>query len=151
MENNTIKPGRHVIIIDNSGNRRIMRVKPGTKQLHFKCTIDCDELIGKEYNTFWQVIDSRAGTIQQITDQKSLVKDFFLKDDPVDDNSAESEGDQEDQGPNKAQKTEDQSEVPAIIPADRFQVKGDNRNITDNSAQQKLDEKLINELKDSGA
>jgi len=43
-----------------------------------------------------------------------------LKDDPVEDNdSAGSDVEHEDQGPNKAQKTNDDNEVP-ILTADKF-------------------------------
>ena len=52
-----IKDGSHVVIIDNSQNRRVTRVKSGQKQIHFKTAIDCDLLIGKSFNSFFEVTD----------------------------------------------------------------------------------------------
>lgn len=56
-----IKEDLHVVIIDNSKNRKCFQVKKGLKVYHYKVTIDCSQLIGKDYNTFWQVTDQRSG------------------------------------------------------------------------------------------
>lgn len=43
---NTIKNDSHVVIIDNAGNKRVMRLKANTKIQYFKVFIDCNALIG---------------------------------------------------------------------------------------------------------
>ena len=42
-----IKEGSHVVIVDNSGNRRVIKVKAGRKIKHFKVMLDLGQLIGK--------------------------------------------------------------------------------------------------------
>ena len=42
-----IKEGSHVVIVDNSGNRRVLKVKAGRKIKHFKVMLDLGQLIGK--------------------------------------------------------------------------------------------------------
>ena len=76
---NTIKNDSHVVIIDNAGNKRVMKLKADTKIPFFKVFIDCNSLIGQDYHTYWQIIETKEGRVKQITDQKELVKEFFLK------------------------------------------------------------------------
>ena len=41
-----VKEGTHVIIVDNSGNRRVLKVKAGKKIKHNKVMLDLGQLIG---------------------------------------------------------------------------------------------------------
>lgn len=43
---NTIKDGQHVIIIDNSKQKRVYRMEKDKNIEHYKSTIACNELIG---------------------------------------------------------------------------------------------------------
>ena len=145
MAQRLVRDNSHCIIVDNSGNRRIVRIRSqhNPKQLHFKHTIDVRQLIGKPYGSFFQIIDDQEGTLVEITDQKQLVQDFFLK--PAEDSGS----DGEDVEPKtKVQKTTDSSFVP--ISTETYVVKGDNRFIVDDTNKQKLGENQINSLKDQG-
>ena len=42
-----IKNNQHVILIDNSQNRRIFQIKEGQKVQHYKNMIDLNQLVGK--------------------------------------------------------------------------------------------------------
>jgi hypothetical protein len=64
-----IEDQKHVIIVDNSKNRRVYRLdsKAG-KIFHYKNAIDVSQLIGKPFNTFYQIEDSKSGLLKEITD-----------------------------------------------------------------------------------
>ena len=89
--------------------------------MHNKHAIDMADIIGKPYGSFFRLLDSKTGKLEQITDHRELVKDFFLK---IDDQDGE-----ETKAGYKAQKTDENQRVPI----EQFEVRGDNRNITDDT------------------
>ena len=119
-----------MIIVDNSGNRRVLRVKD-KKLKHFKVFIDLKYLIGANFGTHFAVKDPKIGDLEQITDVKLLTK-AFLEDasDLVGDCGI------------IAQNEEDNEEEKS--------VKRDNRDIIDNNTAQKMTHAEIEELKASG-
>jgi hypothetical protein len=46
MMDDTIKEGQNVVIVDNSGNRRVLKIKAGRKIKHFKVMLDLGQLVG---------------------------------------------------------------------------------------------------------
>ncbi len=43
-----------MVVVDNSGNRRVIRVRGGKKLVkHFKVMVDFGLLIGQEFATVW--------------------------------------------------------------------------------------------------
>ena len=100
-----IEDQKHVIIIDNSKNRRIYKIQKDAKIWHYKNCIDVNQLIGKKHNSFYQIQDSKIGTLKEITDQKELVKEFFL-DITAQNGDNDSEEAEDGPSPSKAQKKE---------------------------------------------
>ena len=76
-----------------------------------------------------------------------MVKDFFLKLHGDEDEDAEE--DKEEGEPRKAQKTEEGQRITTDI--QNYKVKGDNRNLTDDTALQGLNEAEIVEMRNRGA
>lgn len=124
-----IKEGDHAIIIDNSGNRLVVKILnkekynshylPKFRKFKFhKAILDLSQLIGKSYGQFYQVVDLKKGSLQLMEDQKELVKLHFLEQDQ-----------------------DGQAEV---------EERKDNRNIVDNNKAQKLSEEEISRLKAQG-
>ena len=70
------KEGTNVIIVDNSGNRKVLRVK-SKKVKHFKVMLDLGQLIGTEFGMHYLVKDPKNGDIEQITDVKVLTRAFL--------------------------------------------------------------------------
>ena len=112
-----------MILIDNSGNRRILKIKGAKKVKHFKVMLDLFQLLGKPFATHWQVKDPKSGELEQITDVRQLTR-AYLDDDPFgDDDAADDDVDGEEE------KEVDIGEG----------VKNrDNRDIVDNNQAQKL-------------
>lgn len=112
-----IKDGSHVIVCDNSKQKRVYQVKKDQVIEHYKCIIECNELIGKSYNTFYLVTDpsKKDGKLTEITDQRSLVKEHLVESagnfEAVDDYGAEDEEEEVPQGGNKVQRTEGMAHV----------------------------------------
>lgn len=50
---NTIKNGQHIIIVDNSKNKRLYKLSTEKKISHYKNAIDSNQLIGKQFNSFF--------------------------------------------------------------------------------------------------
>jgi protein-tyrosine-phosphatase len=71
-----IQEGTHVVIVDNSGQRRILKIK-NKKIKQGKVMLDMGKLIGQPFATHWQVTDPNSGEIEQITDVKVLTKAFL--------------------------------------------------------------------------
>ena len=67
-----IKANSHILIIDNSDNRRVYRLRgePGNSNqiLHYKNCIDTNQLIGKHFNSFFMITDARSGDLEELTD-----------------------------------------------------------------------------------
>lgn len=76
----TLKANKHIVIVDNSKNRRCYFITPDSKISHYKSIILTDNLIGKKYNSIFLITDPKVGSIEEITDSKQLVKDYFLVD-----------------------------------------------------------------------
>jgi hypothetical protein len=55
--------------------------------------IDMNQLIGKSFNSHFTILDGKTGDIEEIKDQKLLVKDFFLVQDEESDDNEELESD----------------------------------------------------------
>jgi hypothetical protein len=72
-----VKEGSHVVIVDNSGNRRVQRVKAGKRLKHFKVLVDLAQLIGADFGTHFQVKDPKSGDLQAITDVRELTQAFL--------------------------------------------------------------------------
>ncbi len=90
-----IKEGMNVVIVDNSGNRRVLKVKAGKRIKHFKVMLDLGQLIGKHFGTHHLVVDPKSGDIEQITDVKELTKAFL--DEPMldaENNNGEEDGEE---------------------------------------------------------
>ncbi len=115
-----IKEGSNVVIVDNSGNRRVLKIKQGKRVKHFKVMLDLGQLIGKHFGTHHLVVDPKSGDIEQITDVKELTKAFL--DEPMID--AENNGDEE------GENIEDEEEE--VKEGDVLGGK-DNRDIVDNN------------------
>jgi tRNA (adenine-N(1)-)-methyltransferase non-catalytic subunit len=77
------------------------------------------------------------------------VKDFFLKIDPAEEDDAELASADGEPATRKAQKTEDGQRITTDI--QNYEVKGDNRNITDDTTKQLVQEAEINEMRARGA
>lgn len=65
-----------IILLDNSKNKRVYQVVENKLICHYKHNIKCDELIGKPYNSFWEL---DGLNLIEIADQQKLVSEFFLK------------------------------------------------------------------------
>jgi hypothetical protein len=118
-----IQESSTVILIDNSGNRRILKIKGAKKVKHFKVMVDLSQLLGKPFASHWQVKDPKSGELEQITDVRQLTRAYLDEDPFGDDGAAEDEEDGEEE------KEVDVGEG----------VKNrDNRDIVDNNQAQKL-------------
>ena len=78
----SIREGTNVIIVDNSSNRRVLRIKHGKKIKHVKVMIDMGQLIGTEFGAHYLVVDPKSGELERIDDVKQLTK-AFLDDTPI--------------------------------------------------------------------
>ena len=65
-----------VILLDNSKNKRVYQVVENKQICHYKHYINCNELIGTPFNSFWQL---DGLNLVEIADQQKLVSEFFLK------------------------------------------------------------------------
>lgn len=137
-----IKSGRHVIIIDNSKQKRVYQVEQDKNIEHYKCTISCNELIGQKFNSFFLVTDAnkKDGKLEEITDQKQLVKEHlvenagaFLDEDEDDDDYGDEDKEEPVEGNGgKIQKKEGMKHVgDSANKGGEFEVIGDNRNYFD--------------------
>lgn len=153
MENATdiIKEGMHIVIVDNSRNRRVYIAQKGKKVQHYKNNIDMSSIIGKNFNQFFQIVDNKAGTLIEVNDHAQLVKEFFLTiDGGNEDEDDDDQEDGEDLEVTKHRRLDNMNQVPdshLIKINNDFEVKGDNRMIFDDTNQQKLTETGISELK----
>ena len=66
----TVKANKHIVIVDNSKNRRSYFITPDSKINHYKSIILTDNLIGKKYNSIFLITDPKVGSIEEITDSK---------------------------------------------------------------------------------
>ena len=66
----TIRNETHVIIVDNSHQKRVYKIEENKMIEHYKSTICCNDLIGKPYNTFFLVTDpaKKDGKIEEMND-----------------------------------------------------------------------------------
>ena len=64
MDSNVITDQSTFILIDNSGNRRILKMKGAKKIKHFKVMVDLGQLLGKEFATHWRVKDPKSGELE---------------------------------------------------------------------------------------
>lgn len=71
-----VKNNDFVILLDNSKNKRVYQVVKDKQICHYKHNINCNELIGKPYQSFWEL---DGLNLIEIADQKKLVSEFFLK------------------------------------------------------------------------
>ena len=162
-----IKDGQHVIIIDNSKQKRVYKIQQDKTIEHYKTTIACNELIGQRYNGFFFVTDpgKKDGKLEEITDQKQLVKEHlvesagsFLETGVEDEYGAEDLNQEEaaaqevadPTGPaSKIQRKEGMKHVgEAAGGKDEFEVVGDNRNFWDGNALQTVTPGQIEEMKE---
>ena len=125
-----------MIIVDNSSNRRVLRIKHGKKIKHVKVMIDMGQLIGTEFGAHYLVVDPKSGELERIDDVKQLTK-AFLDDTPI---GVDPDENQEEDGEEEEEKE---------IPGDGVHNK-DNRDIVDNNLAQKLTHAEITELKQQG-
>ena len=132
----SIKEGTNVIIVDNSSNRRVLRIKHGKTIKHVKVMIDMGQLIGTEFGAHYLVVDPKSGELERIDDVKQLTK-AFLDDTPI---GVDPDENQEEDGEEEEEKE---------IPGDGVHNK-DNRDIVDNNLAQKLTHAEITELKQQG-
>jgi len=124
-----------VILIDNSGNRRILKIKGAKRVKHFKVMVDLSQLLGKPFASHWQVKDPKSGELEQITDVRQLTR-AYLDEDPFG----------EDGAPDEEEDGEEEKEVDA-----GEGVKNrDNRDIVDNNQAQKLGQQEIEAMKAQG-
>ena len=65
------------MIVDNSGNRRVLTVKGGKRLKHFKVFIDLAQLIGSKFGTHFQVKDPKSGDLRAITEVGELTQAFL--------------------------------------------------------------------------
>jgi len=63
-----VKIGDYMLLKDNSGVQRILRAVAGEIITHNKCKIIADQIIGKNYGAFFQIVDARSGDLREITD-----------------------------------------------------------------------------------
>ena len=127
----SVKEGTHVVIVDNSGNRRVLKVKAGRKIKHFKVMIDLTQLVDSEFGQHYQVRDPKSGELEPITDVKVLTKAFLETEDlPEETGQAEEEEEKEEVGDGVTNR--------------------DNRDIVDNNQAQKLTQEQIEALKSQG-
>ena len=110
-----------MIIVDNSGNRKVLKVKDRTVK-HFKVNVNLGKLIGTEFGMHHQVRDSKTGYIEKITDVRLFTKAFLEEEDDAD----------------------EEEELKEALPTK------DNRDINDNNQAQKLTQLQIEEMKASG-
>ncbi len=118
------------MILDNSSNRRVLKIKNGKKIKHFKVMIDLSSLIGTDFGIHYAVKDPKSGEIEPIKDVKTLTK-AYLDEDPF--------------GGNAAADEEEEEEVKEEEIIDK-----DNRDIVDNNQAQKLSHEEIEALKAQG-
>lgn len=52
-------------------------------------------MIGKKYNSIFLITDPKTGAIEEITDSKQLVKDYFLVDNEISDEENQEQENQE--------------------------------------------------------
>ena len=78
-----------------------------------------------------------------------MVKDFFLKIDPAEDEDADAASADGEPATRKAQKTEEGQRITTDL--QNYAVKGDNRDITDDTTKQLVQEAQINEKRAKGA
>ena len=71
-----VRDNSFIILLDNSKNKRVYQMQKDKMICHYKHNICCNELIGKPFNTFWQLDGLK---LIEIADQKKLVEEFFLK------------------------------------------------------------------------
>jgi hypothetical protein len=64
----TIKAGRYILLKDNSGVQRILRAVAGDTITHNKSRISVDQIIGKTFGSFFQIVDAKTGDLREITD-----------------------------------------------------------------------------------
>lgn len=84
-----IEEGNRVLILDNSGNRRVLKIHKAKyfltlmtpllrKIKHFKAQIDVTPLLGKPFGSHFAIKDTKTGELEQILDPHELTKNFFL-------------------------------------------------------------------------
>jgi hypothetical protein len=76
-----IKEGTNVVIVDNSGNQRVLKVKGGGGKKkpikHFKVMLDIAQLIGTDFGVHYHVRDPKTGDLEVIQDVKVLTRAFL--------------------------------------------------------------------------
>ena len=75
-----IEEGTHVVIVDNSSNRRVLKIKHNKKIKHFKIIIDLGKLIRTDFGVHYQVTDPKTGELERIEDVKVLTRAFLDQD-----------------------------------------------------------------------
>lgn len=89
-----IGEGTNIIIVDNSHNRRVIKIKGKKLVKHFKVHIDLSQLIGTEFGRHYSVTDPKTGALELITDVHTLTRAFL--EDEVTGAGAEEEPEEED-------------------------------------------------------
>lgn len=79
-----IEIGHYFILKDLSGFQTIVRAKPKMFNLN-KCAIDLSQVIGKPFNTCFEVMDRHTGRLEVITDPRLILTKSFLEEFKVDD------------------------------------------------------------------
>ena len=53
-----------MVIVDNSGNRRVLKVKAAKKIKHNKVMLDLGQLIGTHFGSHYLVSDPKSGCLE---------------------------------------------------------------------------------------
>ena len=77
FESNLITEDHYVVIVDNSGNRKVVKADNGRIH-HYKCNIDLTEMVGHPFNTVFAVDDRQSGKLSVVTDPQSVLTSAFF-------------------------------------------------------------------------
>ena len=56
FEDDLIKESDFIVMVDNSGNKRVVKANSG-KIHHHKCNVDFHQVVGKPFNTVFRISD----------------------------------------------------------------------------------------------
>lgn len=63
FEDDLIQPHQFIVMVDNSGNRRIIKANSG-KIHHHKCNINFNQVLGKPWHTVFRITDRATGDLE---------------------------------------------------------------------------------------
>jgi tRNA (adenine58-N1)-methyltransferase non-catalytic subunit len=88
FEDDQIKPHHFIVMVDNSGNRRVIKAGSG-KIHHHKCNIDFNFVLGKPFNTVFRVLDRASGELEVVDDPQTYLTSAFFT--GIDDSESDEE------------------------------------------------------------